>query len=162
MRDASKPAPPGQPTEGDFYPPNRLAEILNAPGGMTVNHALKQAADNLDAGESDFLRRIDDAIVELRRLGAVAGPSLDEQGRMYDRSSEILALAVTVSYRDLSDAAFCLCELVDNQRQKGVWLPDRVQVMLSALCVLRRPAAGNDRAARAALVAGLQKLAKLD
>lgn len=161
MRDGGKPAAPGQLPQGDFYPPNRLAEILGAPGGMTVNHALKQAAATLDAGESDFLRRIDDAIGELRRLGGGA-PSMDEQGRMYDRSSEILALAVTVSYRDLSDAAFCLCELLDNQRQKGLWLADRVQVMLSAIGVLRKPAAEADKTARTALVAGLQKLAKLD
>lgn len=162
MRDAKPPAPAPTASQGDFYPPNRLAEILSAPGGMSVNDALRQAAATLEQGESDYLRRIDEAMAELRRLSASPNPSLDDQGRMYDRSSEILALSVTVSYRDLSDAAFCFCELLDNQRQKAVWLEDRVQVLMLALGLLRRPAAATEREARAALIAGLQKLSKLD
>lgn len=155
--DAAQPQP-----RGDFYPPNRLAEILAAPGGMSVSQALHQASETLKAGEAQQLQRIDEALRDLRAIADMAAPSIEQQLRMYDRSSEIVSLAVTVSYRDLSEGAFCLCDLLENLRQKQVWMKDRVQLNLAALALLRRPASGEDAEARAALVASLHKLSRLD
>lgn len=160
--------PPAAPDDaqpqprGDFYPPNRLAEILSAPGGMTVSDALQHAAEKLQASEAQQLQRIDEALRDLRAIADMAAPSIDQQLRMYDRSSEIVSLAVTVSYRDLSEGAFCLCDLLDNLRQKQVWLKERVQLNLAALAILRRPAEAHESESRAALLASLRKLARLD
>jgi hypothetical protein len=136
---------------------NPLAEVMRKPGGVKIGQALAAAAENLEKIRESCLQAVDAHLSELERLCGEAHGAEDDQVRMaiYHASNDICGVAGVFGLPELGEAAISLCELVDRLRALGRWNADAVEVHLSALRLLRRPAPGEDRSD---VVRGLRKL----
>ena len=126
---------------------NRLGKVVREPGGVRMGEALDQAGKNLGSIQEDCLRVMDGQIEEMERLCAEGGrqPPDAIKDRLYDLANDILAVAGTFELKELGQASFCLCELVDRLRTGGKWNQAAIEVHLSAFRLLRNPDPSADR-----------------
>jgi hypothetical protein len=136
---------------------NRLSKVVREPGGLRMGEALDQAGKNLDEIQMECLAVMDGQIDEMERLCADGGrqPDDDTKHQIYDLANDVLAVAGSFKLKELGQAAFCLCELVDRLRTCGKWNQAAVEVHLSAFRLLRHPDPGADRSS---VVLGLKGL----
>lgn len=136
---------------------NRLAAVVQTPGGMKVEAALRQADDSIAAMRDEGLVELDRLLAEIERLSAeaAAAPEPANMTGLYQTSNEALAVAGIVGLSHLVEACRSLCELVDGLRARGAWNGPAVQVHLAALPLLRRDESGQDLAA---VVDGLRQV----
>jgi hypothetical protein len=136
---------------------NRLGKMVKEPGGVRLGEALEQASRNLDDIQMECLRAMDGQIEDMERLCAEGGrhPTDDTKHEIYDLANDVLAVAGSFRLKELGEAAFCLCELVDRLRTSGKWSQPAVEVHLSAFRLLRHPDPGADRSS---VVLGLRGL----
>ncbi len=126
---------------------NRLGKMVKEPGGVRLGEALDQAGKNLDSIQMECLKAMDGQIEEMERLCAEGGrqPPDETKHEIYDLANDVLAVAGSFSLKELGEAAFCLCELVDRLRTRAKWNQAAVEVYLSAFRLLRYPDPGADR-----------------
>ena len=138
---------------------NRLSKLMKLPGGKTVEQAMADADVNLKSIESSCLAVLDQLISRIRGLAETPQPSLDDLDEIYARSNEIVGLGGVFGMRDLSAAAYSLCELVDRTRERGG--PDReaMTVHVDSLRLLRFGGA-IEEAERARMLDGLSKVVR--
>ena len=136
---------------------NRLGKVVREPGGVHLNEALVQAGRNLDSIQAECLAVMDGQIEEMERLCAEGGrrPEDEIKHRIYDLANDVLAVAGSFQLKQLGEAAFCLCELVDRLRTRGKWNQAAVEVHLSAFRLLRFPDPGVDHSS---VILGLKGL----
>ena len=136
---------------------NRLGKMVKAPGGVRIGQALDQAGQNLESIQVACLEAMDAQIDEMEKLCAEGGrqPSDDTKHRLYDLGNDVLAVAGAFDLKELGQASFSLCELVDRLRSRGKWNKAAVEVHLSAFRLLRQPDPGGDRSS---VIAGLKGL----
>ena len=116
---------------------NRLAKLMNLPGGKRVEDALADARENLKEIEGPCLEVLDELIARIRTLVGDGRPSADELEEIYSRSNEIVGLGGVFDMFDLSAAAYSLCELVDRTRDRGGPVPSALAVHVDSLRLLR-------------------------
>jgi len=118
---------------------NPLGTLLNAPGGIRIGDALKQAAANLELIREPCLEELDQRIGQLDALSSEHGAQPDDAVKleMYQISNDIHAVAGVVALADLSAAAFSLCELIDRLRGKQAWNKPAIDVHIASLHLLR-------------------------
>ena len=138
---------------------NRLAKLMKLPGGKRVEDALADADANLKEIEGPCLVVLDELIARIRGLAETPQPTLDDLDEIYARSNEIVGLGGVFGMRDLSAAAYSLCELVDRTRERGG--PDRqaLAVHVSSLRLLRMGGA-IEEAERAKMLDGLANVVR--
>jgi len=138
---------------------NRLAKLMKLPGGKRVEEALADADANLKEIEGPCLQVLDELIARIRGLAETPQPTLDDLDEIYARSNEIIGLGGVFGMRDLSAAAYSLCELIDRTRERGG--PDRqaLAVHVDSLRLLRLGGA-LEEAERAKMLDGLANVVR--
>jgi len=141
-----------------FHPRNRLAELVNRDNGIPIATALQQATNNLEKVRDECVEAIDHAVGALQHAlpGGDKAPTAQRLNLLYDLANEIVSVAATLDLRDVSRAAYSLCELLDRYRSNGPWSRRAVIVHIEALRLLRAPS--EDAAGRAAILAGLDQV----
>ncbi len=139
---------------------NRLAKLINAPGGKTVDAAIEDAEAGLLAIADACLADIDRLIGELsKRIGEIADhPGKDDP--LYIAAREIAGLAAICKRPALGDAAHSLCVLLDNSETSGLWRREAVMVHVSTLQLLRGMADEADNPMARQLVDSLNVMVK--
>jgi hypothetical protein len=135
---------------------NPLETMIRAPGGKRVGDALRQADANLELIREPCLADVDEQLDSLDRLSVEGGEAADDDVKleMYRHANDIHAVAGVFGLKDLSAAAFCLCELVDRLRSRDAWSKPAIDVHLSSLRLLRHPSDED----RVSVVEGLRRL----
>jgi hypothetical protein len=136
---------------------NRLSRLLREPGGITVGHALRKAAENLETIREPTLAALDEHLARIEQLRHEAGrkASVETKEAIYRLSNAIHSIAGVFGLHQLGEAAFSLCELIDRQRERGRWSPEAVDVHLAAFRIFRRP---DDQVDGEAVLAGLRRI----
>jgi hypothetical protein len=135
---------------------NRLAKLITMPGGKKVGDAIADAEAALGEIEGDCVAAIDERLAELAAVAAAEGPA--GGARLYALSNEIIPLAWMLKLRDLGQAAYSLCELIDlSSDREGGCDPRALTVHLESLKLLRHA----DRLGQAGGEIVLDGLAKL-
>jgi len=136
---------------------NRLSKMVREPGGVRMGQALEQAETNLDTIQEQCLEAMDAQIEEMEKLCAEGGrqPPEDTKNQLYDLGNDVLAVAGAFDLKELGQASFSLCELVDRLRSRGKWNQAAVEVHLSAFRLLRQPDPETDRSS---VILGLKGL----
>jgi hypothetical protein len=122
---------------------SRLAELLDAPGGLRVGEALERANHNLDALK-------DSCQVELRTLLDHADRTFAELGETFDEPA--LAALYVIAARGIGaggisgapavdEALVSLCDLLDHLISSGRCGREAIEVHLSAWRLLVGPQA---------------------
>jgi hypothetical protein len=139
-----------------FVPQQRLASLLRRGGGVSVDVAVQEAEQRVQALKDSCVGVLDSKIDQLGGMVAECAPPT----RLYAASSEIYSLAATFEVTELSQAASSLCDLLTGtQTHSEAELKRAVEVHLDALRTLRRPELSGDTAARIAVVEGLRQIA---
>jgi hypothetical protein len=140
-------------------PDNRLSKLIWAPGGKTVAQALEDAQSNLEEGRAGCLDALRLKLAEIQALGrrAEQAPKLAIVEELYALSGEVLDMAGVYGMPELGQAAYSLCELLDNLAARKMWNWPAVQVHLNGLLLLADPANAPPEA-RAHVVDGLRQV----
>ena len=142
----------------EFRPRNRIAEMINQPGGILIADALQRAHGNVESLHADMAAAIDAALVRLQAMSGdlPTAPSAEVLGELYEIGNEIVGFAVTLQLRDMGRAAYSLCELLERSRVRQTWSADALAVHVEALRLLREP--NGDAATRRAILEGLDRV----
>jgi hypothetical protein len=140
-------------------PDNRLAKMAWAPGGKAITQALEDAETNVEQGRGEFLSVLRGKLEEIQKLGRQAEqqPKSAVVQQLYALSGEVLDLAGVYGMVELGQAAFSLCELLDNLLARKMWNWPAVQVHLNGLLLLADPANAPPEA-RQHVVEGLRQV----
>ncbi len=141
-----------------IYPRNRLADMIDRSEGVSIADALARAHDNLESVREECGAAIDQMVGDLRAMveRLEPAPSDDSLRQMYELSNEIVGVAATLDLRDVSRAAYSLCELIDRHRTRGTWSQRSARVHIEALQLLREP--GGNAAGRESILSGLEQV----
>jgi hypothetical protein len=140
-------------------PENRLSKTIWAPGGKTMEKALEDANANLEEVRGE---RLDGLRVKLKEIQAL-GRRCEKEAKLadiralYALSSDVNDIAGVFGLPELGQAAYSLCELLDNLGARKVWNWPAVQVHLNGLLLLADPA-NAPPAARKSVVDGLRQV----
>lgn len=137
---------------------SRLATLVNAPGGVSIGVALRQADSNLAPMRQQGMDVINERLEELTAIRHEDGPIDTRVERAYRASSAILDAASPFEIAHVSKAAHNLCEIADNhgKGQPFDWRVVDVHVRAMTLLMSLPTDAG---AARDEVLAGLYKVA---
>ncbi len=143
-----------------FSPVNRLAAMIQKPGGLRASEAVAAAQQNLESVRGEALARLDEIIAGLE-ADAAGRTTYEAQAadRMYGLANEVVGLAGVYGYGPMGDAAYSLCELLDQLRSRGGWSPEGVAVHVQTIKLLRSTGGpASDAATSAAILDGLRKV----
>ena len=143
-----------------FNPVNRLAAMIQKPGGLKTSEAVAAAERNLESVRGEALARLDEIIAALD-AAAAGRATYDAQAAdgMYSLANEVVGLAGVYGYGPMGDAAYSLCELLDQLRTRGSWSPEGVAVHVQTIKLLRSTGGPtSDAATCAAILDGLRKV----
>ena len=136
---------------------NRLGKMLREPGGISVDHALRKAAENLESIRESSLSAVDGQIglIEAQCRTAGSQPSAFHRAEIYRLANEIHGVAGVFGLNQLGEAAFSLCELIDHLGEAQHWSAEAIGVHLSALRLFRHP---DEQVDGEAVLAGLRRI----
>jgi hypothetical protein len=123
-----------------FKPENRLAKIIVAPGGKSVEAAVEDAKAGLLQISDACLEQIDEALARTYRLCERA-PTQAEIAELYTSVRDIAGLAQIGGLPDLGVAALSFCALLDHAQNGGRLTRAHIEVHLNVLRILRHPEA---------------------
>jgi hypothetical protein len=140
-------------------PENRLAKTIWAPGGKTIEKALEDAAANLNEVREERLAVLRAKLAQIQTLGrqGETHAKLGDIRALYALASDVNDIAGVFGMSELGQAAYSLCELLDNLASRKVWNWPAVQVHLNGLLLLADPANAPPEA-RKAVVDGLRQV----
>lgn len=140
-------------------PVNRLGKLMAKPGGISAAKALADADANLAGIKGQCLPLMDEKIAEVQSIvtRCKAAPSPADLKRLYTLGNEILEIGGAFEMKDLSDAAFSLCELIDRFVTYKRYSWAALQVHLDGLIALRA-AAGEQNPQTATVLEGLRQV----
>lgn len=141
-------------------PVNRLAKLMRAPGGPTVQQALAEADARLKATAQAGQTELQRLLSSIQTLGQALGPSPTEGqiDAVYGLSDEVLSIAAVAGSPDFGPAALSLCELLDGLKARKVWNASAVQVHLDGLQLLADPSVAHSPEQTQAVVDGLRRV----
>jgi len=127
----SKSALPGQP--------NRIAMLVNRPGGQTEAEAVAAATANLETIRDSTLQQLDEMVRQILHIGLALKipPDPAEVQALYTLSNTIVGVAGVFGLAGLSAVAYSLCELIDRLRDSRTWNAQSVQVHLDSLLLMQ-------------------------
>jgi hypothetical protein len=118
---------------------NKLAKLIQAPGGKRIAAALAEAQANLDQIADLCLAELDKAIAAISLAAAAGERTPQTYETVYAAANDMTGLAGQVGRADLGKAAHSLCELLDRS---GTWegcSPVALKVHVDSLVLLRHP-----------------------
>ena len=140
-------------------PENRLSKTLFAPGGKSIEKALDDAAASLEEVRAERMDELKAKLAEIQALGrrCEKNAKLSDIRSLYGLSSDVQGIAGVYGMPELGQAAYSLCELLDNMGARKVWNGPAVQVHLNGLLLLADPANAPPEA-RKKVVEGLRQV----
>jgi len=138
---------------------NRLAKLVQAPGGKRIGDALNDAKANLAELTDICLAEIDRAIAAVQAASAAETKTAETFDEVYAASNEMTGLAGLFGREDLGKAAHSLCELLDRSGSWERCPPVALKVHVDSLALLRHPDALSPMEL-AAILGGLEKVAR--
>jgi hypothetical protein len=119
---------------------NTLAKMVNQPGGMRAEDALRKAEENLDTIKPVLAEEVEKNLASLLELldAAATRPEKTVLDEAYLRSNQVAGMAGLSGMAPLGQAAFSLCELLDKLGVAERWSAEAVDVHLNAMRLLRR------------------------
>lgn len=135
---------------------NRLAKAISIPGGKRVFEAVADADANLKTIEVPCLEAVDAFIASIQQLAAQPNDA-EALSQIYAESNIVIGIAGVFGLKDLSAAAYSLCELVDSRPEGGGVDPMAMAVHINSLRLLRQGDA-VDPVQREAMLHGLSQV----
>lgn len=116
-----------------YKPKLALYDVLDKPGGVSVDVALKRAENAIENYRGRATTSLNETLVKLERIAkARAEPNPDE---VYELATFVLDIA-GIFMPDLCRAAHSLCELVHRMKAAGKWDWPAIDVHVSAMRLL--------------------------
>jgi len=138
---------------------NRLAKLVEMPGGISLAEALERADSNLEQVKDEYLAELDCKIAQIEQLEGGGGkPDPAAIDALYAASNEMVAIAGVFGLGELGQAAYSFCELLDRLRQSGGWSAQAVAVHIGAMKLLRHPQAAESHGGCKAVLEGLRQV----
>lgn len=139
-------------------PVNRLAKLIRAPGGPTVEQALAEADSRLKSIGGAGRKELQRLLASIQTLGQALGPAPTEGqiDAIYGLSDEVLSVATVAGSPDFGPAALSLCELLDGLKARKAWNETAVKVHLDGLLLLADPSVTHSPSQTQAVVEGLR------
>ena len=140
-----------------LHPGERLAALVQQPGGLSREEAVGAVALRLSAVRDGMLVQIDATVAAMAALGLRLrhGPDRAALDELYVQSNALFGVAGLFGLAGLGQVAHSLCDLIEHLRASGAWHPAAVQVHLDGLVLARN--AGSAEAA-AASTGGLRRV----
>ncbi len=135
-----------------FTPTHRIVSLLRRPGGITAVEACARAEKRVEAVRESSLAALDE------KIAALASKADAPTAQLYSAATEIYSVAGTFGLKELAEAAQSLCDLL-SASSRDEKFQESVRVHVDAMRTLRRPELSGDVNARAAVVAGLRRVA---
>ncbi|MBW8813134.1 MAG: hypothetical protein JF588_06875 [Caulobacterales bacterium] len=143
-----------------FEVENRLAKIVSAPGGRTVDQAVKAAETRIEAVREVSLASLVGKSDQMVQVAAAArrGEQAKPFDAIYDISNAIYGLASSFGLTALSEAAFSLCDLADGFRtgEEPSW--PAIDVHVDGVRLLSMLGAGVSAADAESILDGLRRV----
>ena len=142
------------PTAGE-----RLARLVNQPGGATLAEAVQAADAKLERIRDDALGEIGTMLDRMHVAGAALPPqpSPADLAPLYALSNTVIGVAGVFGLGHLGGVAYSLCELLDRLQRAPCFSRPAVQVHLDSLRLLKDVDA-SDTAQIAAVQAALRRV----
>jgi hypothetical protein len=143
------------------FPKNRLNKLLKQSGGKSVAEAVRDASAAVEQLKPPCLETIDEslAVVDQRMKTFVA--ATDKAGparQIYEAVNGVIGLAGAVGLAELDQAAYSLCDLLDQMARIGRWDVAAVAVHVQSIHLLRSPATLGSQASVRAILMGLKQV----
>lgn len=139
-----------------FRPENRLAKMLDTPGGVSIGVALSKASAALESIRESCMQALDQKLVVLANMAARPESAARDE-TMYLIANEIFSESGSFGLSELSAAAYSLCTLLDSAERTSTRAAT-IRVHIDSMRALRHPDLAGDQAARAAVLQGLRDL----
>ena len=137
---------------------NRLAKLVQMPGGVSLAEALERADSNLEDVKGEYLADLDCKIAHIEQLAGGGRPDPDTVDELYTASNEMVSIAGVFGLGELGQAAYSFCELLDRLRQTGAWSAQAVAVHIGAMKLLRHPLTAESHGGCKAVLEGLRQV----
>jgi hypothetical protein len=118
---------------------NKLAKLIQAPGGKRIAAALADAQANLDQIADLCLAELDKSIAAIHRASAAPDKTPESFDTVYAAANDMTGLAGLFGRKDLGKAAHSLCELLDRSAGWEGCSPVALKVHVDSLTLLRHP-----------------------
>lgn len=139
-----------------FDPRPNLKRLMAAPGGLSLETALRRAEAGLESVRGAVLSGLDAKIAQITEFSLSDVP--DRADRMYHLANEIFSEAGAFDLVELSAAAHSFCALLCVS--EGSRAPAAIRVHVDALRALRSPEVEANPAQRAAVLQGLRAVSE--
>lgn len=120
----------------------RLAQLVNRPGGLTVNEAVAAAETSLaglrSRGELDTAA----TIAQMQALAIGLEPRADE---LYRMSNSLIGIGGVFGWHAISDVAQSLCTLIERLRLNRHWDENAIKLHVDSLRLLSQNAIPADQ-----------------
>ena len=136
----------------------RLAELVNRPGGITADEAVRAAEARLNTIRDAGLTELGQMVEHMQAAGGALArsPSLSVCDELYAVSNSLVGVAGVFGLPELGEVAFSLCTLLDRQRRSGSWDGETVYLHVNSAKLMLSSDA--DQAARRAVISALQQV----
>ena len=119
--------------------PNRIAALVNRPGGQTADEAIAAATASLESARDDTLLALHGILARMQDRFQVMGqrPVAADIAELYALSNTVIGVAGAYGLAGLSGVAYSLCELIDRLRQSNTWNAQSVRLHLESMAVVQ-------------------------
>ncbi len=144
-----------------FKVENRLAKVMRLPGGRTVAEAIRGADSRVASIRDRCLTTLAAKGVQLQRLSEEAKASLDADAlaALYATANDIYSIAGAFGMKEAAEAAYSLCDLVDESPERDAINWPAVKVHVDGVRFLCSEAGAVDSPVRVAIITGLREVA---
>jgi hypothetical protein len=141
---------------------NRLAAVVRMPGGKTVAEAVAGAELQLEAIKDDCVSALDASLAAMNLVAnsLKAGHKPEQLSELYDLANDVIGVASVAGHGSVGDAAYSLCELLDNFMEASQWNWAAVEVHMNGLKLLRAMGDKLGEAEREQVLEGLRAVVR--
>ncbi len=116
----------------------RTAQLVNRPGGMTVQDAVSAAEQSIAGLRDRGLADMAQTICGMQAIAVEIGPDGDDEraNELYRESNSLIGVAGVFSRAGLGDVAMSLCTLIERLLLARQWDATAVKLHLDSLRLL--------------------------
>ncbi len=116
----------------------RLAQLVNRPGGLTAEEAVTAAEQSLASLRDRGLSDIAETIRAMQAVAAAIAPDGSDDGaaELYRRSDSLIGIAGVFGRAGLSDVALSLCTLIERLQWARRWDCGAIKLHLDSMRLL--------------------------
>jgi hypothetical protein len=118
-----------------FHPPNRLALALHAAAPRSVRRGLAEAEANLKTLAGECAAHVDRELTALEAAILEWPEEIDDTyaERLYQPGVRIIGAADVAGMPQVDSAARSMCDVLDGQWTRRVWVRDAIAVHINAM-----------------------------